>query len=55
MFEIKIQIELCKCALDYQMDTLHIAYNNQHFEPIKYICDVKIIQLPIETQILNHL
>jgi hypothetical protein len=25
MFGIKIQIELCKCGVDCQMDTLHIA------------------------------
>jgi hypothetical protein len=30
-----------KCGLDYQMNILHIAYNDQHFESIEYICDVK--------------
>jgi hypothetical protein len=40
MFGINIQIKLCKCGLDYKMDTLHIAYNNQHFEPIEYKCDI---------------
>ncbi len=29
-----------KCGLNYQMNILHIAYNNQQFEPIKYTCDV---------------
>jgi hypothetical protein len=53
MFGIKIQIELCKCGLDYQMDTLHIAYSNQYFEPIEYTCDVKNIQLQFETQIFK--
>ncbi len=31
---------MCKCGLDYKMDTLHIVYNNQHFEPIEYTCDI---------------
>jgi hypothetical protein len=39
-----------KCGLDYQTNTLHITYSNQHFEPIEYTCDVKNIQLQFETQ-----
>ncbi len=39
---------MCKCGLDYQMDTLHIAYSNQHFETIEYTCDVKNTQLKFE-------
>ncbi len=39
-----------KCGLDYQIDLLHIAYSNQHFEPIEYTCDVKNTQFQFETQ-----
>jgi hypothetical protein len=35
-------------GIDYQMDLLIIAYNNQHFEPNEYICDVKIFQFQFE-------
>jgi hypothetical protein len=41
---------MCMCGLDYQTDTLHIAYSNQHFEPIEYTCDIRNIQLQFETQ-----
>jgi hypothetical protein len=50
MFGIKIQIDLCKCGLDYQIDLSHITYNNQHFEPIEYACDVRNTQFQFETQ-----
>jgi hypothetical protein len=39
-----------KCGLNYQMDTLHIAYSIQHFDPIEYTCDVINTQLQFETQ-----
>jgi hypothetical protein len=55
MFGIKIQIKLCKCGLNYQIDPLHIAYSNQHFEPIEYVCDVKNTQNHLKDKILNHL
>jgi len=38
-------------GIDYQMDLLNIAYNNQHFEPIEYICDVKSFQFEIKNPI----
>jgi hypothetical protein len=41
---------MCKCGLDYQMDTLHIACSNQHFEPIESTCDIRNTQLQFETQ-----
>jgi hypothetical protein len=41
---------MCKCGLDYQIDPLHIAYNNQHFEPIEYTCDVRNTQFQFETK-----
>ncbi len=41
---------MCKCGLNYQIDLLHIAYSNQHFEPIESTCDVKNIQFQFETQ-----
>jgi hypothetical protein len=41
---------MCKCGLDCQMDTLHIACSNQHFEPIEYTCDIRNTQLQFETQ-----
>jgi uncharacterized FlaG/YvyC family protein len=50
MFGMKIQIESCKCGLDYQIDPLHIDYSNQHFELIECACDVRNIQFQFETQ-----
>jgi hypothetical protein len=41
---------MCMCGLDYQTDTLHIAYSNQNVEPIEYTCDIRNIQLQFETQ-----
>jgi hypothetical protein len=35
-------------GIDYQMDLLIIVYNNQHFEPNEYICDVKSFQFQFE-------
>jgi hypothetical protein len=35
----------------YQMDLLNIFYNNQHFEPIEYICDAKSSQFQFEIKI----
>jgi hypothetical protein len=36
-----------RCGIGYQTNPLHIDYNNQHFEPIEYTCDVrkKLIQI----------
>jgi hypothetical protein len=44
---------MCKCGLDYQMDTSRIACSNQHFEPIEYTCDIRNTQLQFETQIFK--
>ncbi len=44
-----------KCGLNYQMDTLHIAYSVKHFEPIEYTCDVRILNCNLKRKILNHL
>jgi hypothetical protein len=41
---------MCKCGLNHQTDTLHIAYSKQHFEPIEDTCDVKNTQLQFEMQ-----
>jgi hypothetical protein len=40
VWNIDSNIIMCKCGLDYQTNTFHIAYSNQHFEPIEYTCDV---------------
>ncbi len=34
----------------YQIDLLHIAHTNQHFEPIEYTCDVWNTPFQFETQ-----
>jgi len=39
-----------KCGLNYQMDTLHNAYSNQHIDPIEYTCDVMNTLLQFEMQ-----
>jgi len=39
-----------KCGLNYQMDTLHIAYSNQYFDSNEYTCDVINIWLQFEMQ-----
>ncbi len=41
---------MCMCGLDYQTNTLHIAYINQKFEPIEYTRAITSIQLQFETQ-----
>jgi hypothetical protein len=30
-----------RCGIGYQTNPLHNDYNNQHFEPTKYTCDVR--------------
>jgi hypothetical protein len=35
-------------GIDYEMDLLNIAYNNQHFELIEYTCDVRSYQFQFE-------
>jgi hypothetical protein len=46
---------MCKCGLDYQMDTLHNAYSNKHLEPIECTRDVRILNCNLKRKILNHL
>jgi inhibitor of KinA sporulation pathway (predicted exonuclease) len=41
---------MCKCGLNYQMDTLQGAYSNQHFDPIEYTCDVMNTLLQFKMQ-----
>ncbi len=39
-------------GIDYQMELLNIAYNNQHFEPFEYTCDVRSCQFQFEIKII---
>jgi hypothetical protein len=47
---------MCKCGSDYQMDTLHIAYNNQHFlNQLNIHVVLEILNCNLKPKILNHL
>jgi len=43
-----------RCGIRYQTNLLHIDYNNQHFEPIEYTCDVSVKLIQVK-KILNDI